>query len=156
MGINYYAIRPLSKEEEENVIKSVKSKDYNTAKQILEKKTNPIHIGKASHGWKFLFDTNNEKYYELNKESINNFINSGVILQDESGEIITPTEFWVIVDELKNGKDNNTYYSANLSRVDQAYTLLDERIPYQFKKYNPQYYEFYSDGLRFSTNIDFC
>ena len=38
MGVNYYAIRPLSKEEEENVIKSIKSKDYNTAKQILEKK----------------------------------------------------------------------------------------------------------------------
>lgn len=75
MRVNYYAISPLQKVEDENVTKFVKYKDYNTEKQIIEK---------YSHGWNFLFDTKNEKYYELNKESNNNFINFIASLQDES------------------------------------------------------------------------
>lgn len=75
MRVNYYAISPLQKVKDENVTKFVKYKDYNTEKQIIEK---------YSHGWNFLFDTKNEKYYELNKESNNNFINFISILQDES------------------------------------------------------------------------
>lgn len=71
MRVNYYAISPLQKVKYENATKFVKSKDYNTEKQIIEK---------YSHGWNFLFDTKNEKYYELN----NNFINFIASLQDES------------------------------------------------------------------------
>ena len=53
-----------------------------------------VHIGKCSHGWKFLFAPN-PQFYQERKDSVLAFIHSeDWILMDESGEAIDPDKFW--------------------------------------------------------------
>lgn len=136
-----------------------------------------IHLGKSSCGWKFLWNSNVHEYcdgyfdennhfvpvykqwypYELTKEGIERFVmRPDVEIYDEYGEIQNKKEFLNFA-FTKEGIDCKEYYTNPKYQAGCWYRDPEESNR-KFKSlgFNPRYGEFYSDGLRFSTSIDFC
>lgn len=159
MGTNYYVRIPKESEKVkaklQNILDSGKLEE---ARDYLNMILNPVHIGKQSGGWKFLFNANRgEIYSSLTKEGINEFIrsNDGYI-ENEYGVRIELDEFWNKVVKL-TGYDLESYYKDH-PREFRAYCLIDkQQIPEKLKKENiDKYGEFESDGLKFWVVDDFC
>ena len=151
MGTNYYAKRILSVEDIEKCKNLMENHNYEELKKILHNKTDLVHIGKSSGGWKFLFNWNNCKYYDLTKDSIINFLSSNVIV-NEYGEEIALEAFLELVKSKEQGIDNTEYYEKDGKIYD---FLIDCYYPSELNKYHPKNHEFYADGWRFSTSVDF-
>lgn len=154
MGTNYYAVKKLPNSIKGKICDLIENDLYEEANELFETNYEKIHIGKQSCGWKFLFNYNHFKYYDLTKESINNFLrNEEIIFFDEYGRVINVDNFWEMVENNKNKLDNMEYYSKSESL---PFMLFEESIPYDLKdKYDVEGYEFYSDGLRFSSSTNF-
>ena len=154
MGTNYYAIRKLPRSIKGKLCELLENDLYDEAKSLFNDNYEKIHIGKNSSGWKFLFNYNNFKYYDLNKESIDKFLRKeDIILCNEYKENINIDEFWDLVESNKDKLDNKEFYkdSDNL-----PFILMAEHVPHELKdKYDVECYEFYSDGLRFSSTTEF-
>lgn len=159
MGTNFYAVIPVKKRDKEKAKKLIDENKLTEAIEVLEEMTKEIHLGKRSAGWKFLFNANLGKYYELSREGINKFFaKNNVIIENEYGEKFTAEEFWR--DEigvfLEKGYDLESYYADHPNEATSYYSYA-RTIPPELKKYNPNKYgEFYSDGLRFTTTEEFC
>lgn len=82
MGTNYYAL-PIKMLDEIDI--SDKLSAYQSTRYIK-----PIHIGKKSMGWCFLYNHNNWEYYTHN--NLYNFL-EGCIIINEYDEIIPLPEF---------------------------------------------------------------
>lgn len=158
MGTNFYAVIPVKKRDKEKAKKLIDENKFKEAADLLEDMTKEIHLGKRSAGWKFLFNANLGKYYELTREGINKFFaKNNVIIKDEYGSKYTADEFWE--SELKGfldkGYDLESYYNDHPSEI-RSYIYYSRPIPPELKKYKPNKYgEFYSDGLRFTITEDF-
>lgn len=154
MGTNYYAVKKLSDDVKEKIIKSLSEDKYEEARNELDINYRKIHIGKSSYGWKFLFNYNHFQYYDLTRESINDFISSSdITLYDEYGGVISADDFWEMVESKKDGLDNRKYYEKS---DNVHYLLFEEMTPNDLKdKYDVEFYEFYSNGLRFSSSTEF-
>lgn len=154
MGTNYYAVKKLPNSIKGKICDLIENDLYEEANELFEINYEKIHIGKQSCGWKFLFNYNHFKYYDLTKESINNFLrNDEIIFFDEYGRVVNIDNFWEMVENNKNKLDNMEYYSKSESL---PFMLFEESIPYDLKdKYDVEGYEFYSDGLRFSSSTNF-
>ena len=154
MGTNYYAVKKLPNSIKGKICDLIENDLYEEANELFNTNYEKIHIGKQSCGWKFLFNYNHFKYYDLTKESINNFLrNDEIIFFDEYGRVINVDNFWEMVENNKNKLDNMEYYSKSESL---PFMLFEESIPYDLKdKYDVEGYEFYSDGLRFSSSTNF-
>ena len=156
MGTNFYAYIPLRKRElKEKVTKAIDKDDLDEAESILvdAKEKHCIHLGKRSAGWKFLFNANNEKYYECSRKGINNFVKKNkAIIKDEYGSTYSLEEFWEEVKSFDKGIDAIEYYKQYPE--DRYYHTGYHG---NLEKYHPnQYDEFYNDGLRFTTCSEFC
>lgn len=141
-----------------------------------------IHLGKRSGGWKFLFNPNYERYYKLTKEGLKEFLNKpNVIIYSEyfnsdngvmeytddpdkadSKEYLwTPQQFLDMAFNWgqPDGWDGESYEKWEEYRdyCYLGYTRYgDSREEYWIEKgYNPSYYNFYNDGLRWSTCCEF-
>ena len=105
-----------------------------------------IHIGKRSSGWKFLWNFQDNKFYN-NKEELFKFIRSGRVV-DEYGELQDTEEFIKMALEW-------TY--------PDGYVLNENYVLEQTKKpnYRPSfvnlsdYYDKEIDGLRVSSSAEF-
>ena len=159
MGTNFYAVIPVKKRDKEKAKKLIDENKFSESADLLKDITKEIHLGKRSAGWKFLFNANLGKYYELTREGINKFFaKNNVIIKDEYGVEYTAEEFWEneIGKFLEKGYDLESYYNDNPDEV-SPYFSYSRSIPSELKKYNPNKYgEFYSDGLRFTITEDFC
>lgn len=104
MGTNIYArLHPDNKERSKLALKikdAIMTNEpdvYYQIENILEEykeKYPEIHLGKRSAGWKFLWAPN-PKYYSDNKRSIDLFLHrEDVLLYNEYGDILTPSEVW--------------------------------------------------------------
>ena len=134
-----------------------------------------VHLGKSSCGWKFLWNPNvvkrptghydseakrwiddgfeYVKKYELTKKGIRDFImDEGSIVIDEYGDIQDKEEFLEFAFN-KEGVDSNTCKDEPSWANSEGQKLWKE-LGYKFD--NAYQFDFYSDGLRFSTSIDFC
>lgn len=159
-----------------SVIESMVAEMYNPLNEYTHK-GGEIHLGKSSCGWKFLWNSNIHEYcdgyfddsnhfipvykywkpYEPTKEGITTFVmKEDVIIYDEYGEVQDKQKFldFAFNKEGIDGKEyqTNPKYNAG-TRWAESYDSLRRFISLGFK---PEYREFYSDGLRFSTSIDFC
>ena len=103
-----------------------------------------VHIGKCSHGWKFLFAPN-PKYYQEIKESVLAFIHSeDWTLMDEYGETIDPDIFWeeyVVTHE--NGFTATTYQEW---QIQHGETNQSKGASFEHETV---------EGLRFANDADF-
>ena len=153
MGTNFYAIKQLPNSIKGKICELIETDRYDEAKKLFDDNYEKIHIGKSSFGWKFIFDYNHFKYYDLNRKSINDFLcRNDVKLYDEYGEQVSIDDFWILVDSKKDGYDNMSYYKDNDTL---PFILFEELIPDDLKEYNVEAYEFYSDDLRFASTTDF-
>ena len=104
-----------------------------------------VHIGKRSAGWKFLF-CNNPDHYKPTKRDLNRFL----VLHkdsfyDEYGELQDPELFWESVEAFNGGID--------LTNDLKERTRRGEFVGSWEWEYARN--EFFSDGLRFTTDTDF-
>lgn len=144
-----------------------------------------IHLGKRSGGWKFLFNPNYERYYPLTKEGLMNFLKrDDVIIYTEyfsfrkdnthskyeytddpdsskSEYLWTAEQFMAMATEwCKDGWDGKAYeeYEKTRNPSYKGYEQFGDRKREEFwieRGYNPSYYNFYNDGLRWSTCCEF-
>ena len=154
MGTNYYAVKKVSDENKKRIIELLMDDKYDEFESLYKDEIQKVHIGKSSCGWKFLFNYNGFKYYDLNRDSINEFLTrDDVKLYDEYGSEVSVDKFWEMVDLKSNGIDNKEYYQ----RYHDSYPflMLEEVQSTDLKDYDVECYEFYSDGLRFSSIVEF-
>jgi len=181
MGTNYY-LRIKPKESELNKLKQLidannnpsdilkttedlfgsVSFDYETRKLTGGK----LHLGKRSMGWKFLWNPNwyfdngiVNKFYDLTKESIKAFIdNSNNIIIDEYNVTQDKEEFWQMA--LSWGQPNGWDYAAYIASEKPKNVFADSTKSefWEMQGFETDMYgvDFYSDGLRFSTSLEFC
>lgn len=153
MGTNFYAVKKIPNSIKGKLCELIENDSYEEAKSLFEDNYEKIHIGKSSCGWKFIFNYNHFKYYDLNRKSINDFLNrNDITLYDEYGDIISVEEFWNLVDSKEDGYDNITYYKECDC---MPFIVFEELVPNDLKNYDVEAYEFYSDGLRFSSTTEF-
>lgn len=143
-----------------------------------------IHLGKRSGGWKFLFNPNFEKYYPLTKEGLMNFLKrDDVIIYSEDfvynngkyeytddpddcnkdGEYLwTPEQFMDMAlnwnkDYGLTGKEYEESEHAKKYGYGSYKRYGDDREQYWIDKgYEPEYFNFFNDGMRWSTSCEFC
>lgn len=117
----------------------------------------PIHICKMSFGWKTGFDHNWGKYYDITRKSIDEFLRkSDGYLVDEYGEKVDVDDFWKLVD--KRDSDPKAYTSETYSKAMGEFPTYDGESRRKVKEkfgIDTMWYDFESDGLRFSTFSDF-
>lgn len=149
MGTNYYTIPKLSDAQKEQVIEDVRNDRFTEA---LDKLPTPIHIGKSSAGWQFIFNHNDWKHFDKTLESLQNFIAQSEI-EDEYGSPITSEEFWSMVQSKAHLLDNKEYYE-NWEKYNKDF-ITGEPLPKP--AYTPKdYWQETHFGLFFSTSTDFC
>lgn len=142
---------------------------------------NEIHLGKRSGGWKFLWNPNVIKVwdseacdyaynyvYPLTKEGITNFVmREDVIITDEYGETFSAEDFlemafsWGEPDGYtgktyeESHKEESGYRNYYWSKKYQRSMHSENDEMWFDLGYIVEYYDFESDGLRFSTSINF-
>lgn len=166
MSTNYYAQILPTQEEKDQLKKYIDENDIDNILPLANKlysynyyndkcKHNALHLGKRSSGWQFLWCHNYSNYYDLTKQSLHDFIfRNDVIIYNEYGEQQDKQEFWNMA-LTWDGIGNKEYYKQHKDEYyfDDNETIISEII----NKYNinPEYGEFYNDGLRFSIYDDF-
>ena len=180
MGTNYYARIIPKEEDKQKLIDAINNNQYDVIEDLASELYgrrddysgigNEIHLGKRSGGWKFLWNPNVIKVwdseacdytynyvYPLTKEGITNFVmREDVIITDEYGEQYTPEKFlemsfnWCI-----DGLDGKKYQTNPKYNARTYYPDTEREKLWKELGYKPEYYNFYSDGLRFSTSINF-
>lgn len=153
MGTNYYAYKKLTKEQKNKIVQSLENDEYDSVIFDINQLSNEVHIGKQSYGWKFIFNPNLFKYYEPTIKSIDDYLRGdNILLKDEYGRKISIDEFWKMVENSKDKLDNREY---NQKHHDEMVFLYGSKCDEIYKQYNPSYFEFYNDGLRFSISSEF-
>lgn len=196
MGTNYYARIIPSKERKKEFHDAIEANDFPLVKKLsdelygkieLDYDTHEIvggevHLGKLSHGWKFLWNPNvfvirqghledgptGRRYvpdpsipkylYPLTKEGIRKFIDrEDVMILDEYGEEQDKDVFWQEALAWEpDGWDSASYekeYKEHIYPVSGELTDLLRQEGYKFTSYSNS--DFYSDGLRFAGYTDF-
>jgi hypothetical protein len=197
MGTNYYARILPTKERRKELHDAIEANDYHLVKKLsdelygrieLDYDTHEIvggkvHLGKLSHGWKFLWNPNvfvirqghledtssGRRYvpdpsipkylYPLTKQGLHDFIfREDVLVYDEYGEEQDKEEFWKDALEWgqSDGWDAASYekeYKEHIYPVSGELTDLLRQEGYKFTSYSNS--DFYSDGLRFAGYTDF-
>ena len=139
-----------------------------------------IHLGKRSAGWKFLFNPNYEKYYPLTKEGLLNFLKQDNIIiyneyfKDNDGKyeysddpdsaseeyLWTPEQFMEMAINWGNNPDKPGWSGREYEEWEQSehgrrpqYLMYGDSHEQFWKDrgYNPEYYNFFNDGMRWST-----
>ena len=194
MGTNYYARIIPTKERKKEIITAVLNDDFPLINKLIDETYGSpaaeeyeltggnIHLGKASVGWKFLWNPNIYKlsnghleegnvwviddptilqFYELNKKSITDFVNQdNVLIYDEYGEQQDKKEFLEYAFN-KDGWDSESYYKWEREQYPERKNFWNYKTNYvEFLislgyKMNEGYSDFYSDGLRFATYTEF-
>lgn len=196
MGTNYYARIIPSKERKKELNNAIEANDFHLIKQLiaemygrLEKSYDndaliggEVHLGKASVGWKFLWDpnvyvvrkghmedVNGQRIYipdpdtplylyPLTKQGLHDFIfREDVLIYDEYEELQDKKVFWEMALELGQAGWDAVDYEKNNPRhiypVTGELTDLLEAEGYKFTSFSNS--DFYSDGLRFAGYVDF-
>ena len=179
MGTNFYARRIIPSENDRVVIGGYISSDdmadaiesdvseFDSIDQYVSK-GNQIHLGKRSAGWKFLWNPNvyrvNDSWdftYPLTKQGIADFLNQeGMVITDDYGKTYEPDEFLAMafnwcVDGLdaKEYQTNPKYGAGTYFYGHDDPKVAEKWMSLGFKS---EYCNFYSDGLVFSTSVNFC
>ena len=179
MSCNYYCRIKPSQNAKKALKKAIDCNFYNMIEDLYNEmygkyeydfddncfKGGYIHLGKASGGWKFLWNPNwtcklvhlNPNKWELvtpfplTKKGVKSFIDRNDInIYDEYGTLQNKEEFWNMAlnwcPDGKDGKDikDDCWKSDYHDRFINAGVNLDN------------YHDYYSDGLRFSICTEFC
>lgn len=155
MGTNYYVVKKTSarKEDLNDMIAKLQTLEpspeldrevEDIVAEFCDRK-GEVHLGKNSHGWKFVWNFHNGKYYSSKQELID-FVMAADSIVDEYGQDHDAEEFlsWTLT---KEG------WSYNEDYVKHFYDDQGKSRPFTA---NPDYYDLEIDGLRVSSSTDFC
>lgn len=126
MSTNYYIKRIPNIDDVITVQQAINSITPENIQEVLkeqqeyiEEKSQYIHLGKRSVGWKFNWELWNNKYYKCSiksiKEFLNQKINEGWIIINEYKEKFSVDEFfeeihdWLYYDEGQTGSSDVVY-----------------------------------------------
>ena len=196
MGCNYYAHIIPSKERKKEFHDAIEANDFSLISRLKTKMYSfiqldedneiiggKVHLGKLSHGWKFLWNPNvfvirqghledtssGRRYvpdpsipkylYPLTKQGLHDFIfREDVLIYDEYGELQDKEEFWK--DALERGQPDGwdaagyeKTHKGHIYPVTGELTDLLRQEGYKFTSYSNS--DFYSDGLRFAGFTEF-
>lgn len=196
MSCNYYAKIIPSKEQKEELYKAIETNDFPLVNRLTvemfgdidknwdtqEIEGGRVHLGKASCGWKFLWNPNvyvkrnghledingQRKYisdpdtpiylYPLTKKGLHDFIfREDVLIYDEYNELQDKEEFWNYALKEKEGDWDSKMYEEEEGRTSYPITgeLTDLLEAEGYKFISSSNSDFYSDGLRFAGFTDF-
>ena len=182
MSTNYYARIKPSADEKQKLINAINNDESNIIVNISQELYGKrdadnehghiIHLGNRACGWKFLWNHNIirvwnsqigdyqwEHFYPLTKQGIIDFVmREDVEISDEYGKVLSAEEFldmsfnWCV-----DGLDNKEYYTNPKHGAPHYYDSYfnDDQLLLVDLGYNIKYHEFYSDGLRFSSTVNF-
>lgn len=180
MSTNFYARIIPTESEKQELIDAINNDDINRVEELTQAlygtrmdyngSGKRIHLGKRSCGWKFMWNSNViriwdpiacayqwDYLYPLTKEGITKFVmREDVVITDEYGEVMNGDEFldmafnWCV-----NGLDSKEYQTNPKYDAPHYYCNHDEKQKWRDLGYDAEYYDFYSDGLLFSTSVDF-
>lgn len=132
MGTNFYKVLPTPEDypkQVKKVLGEIESElirdgevSYETQEELnkLSKSKRSIHLGKRSCGWQFLWNHNNGEYYDVNIDSIKEFLESPGHIEDEYGEIFTVEQF--LEDEIKDALwGDHEWYNLNGTTYNKKY-----------------------------------
>lgn len=170
MGTNYYVHQAIPVKKREHIKSLVNMRDlYSGALYEAIKEFQPVHIGKSSCGWKFLFNHNDCKFYDKTQTSIDAFLRKSVSeggqFVDEYGDEQDIDKFWDMVRRKQDGFDLKSYYDYECQRWKEYQKNPDAFKDEFFKPHRPDSYtlidhvESFSDDawhLRFSDAVEFC
>jgi len=103
MGKNYYARKIPTATQKLTMVTAIMNNKMGELERMIPSK---VHIGKSSAGWQFLFDHNNDKYYNRDKQSLKKYLAKCEIF-DEYGRPITVKDFWQMVENKKNDRQGH-------------------------------------------------
>lgn len=185
MGTNYYARIIPTKERKDKLKKLIDEDKFFDIEEQFEElyKNAEIHLGKRSFGWKFLFNPNYEKYYPLTRKGLMNFLKQDNIIiyneyfkcdgvfkytedpDDSKNKYLwTPEQFMDMALNWGNdpnkpgwsGKEYEEWERKEHGLYPQYLTYGDSREKYWRERgYSPEYYNFFNDGMRWSTSCEF-
>lgn len=180
MGTNFYARIIPSEKAKQELIEAINNDQYNIIEDLASELYGSrneysglgsvIHLGKRSGGWKFLWNPNIVKVwdsdaceyahnyvYPLTREGITNFVmREDVEIKDEYGEVQDPAKFLEMAfNWCKDGLDGKKYYDNPKYDAGTYYPDHERDNFWRSLGYKPECYDFYSDGLRFSTSVSF-
>ena len=118
MSTNYYVKRKPTLAEKDNISNLIESGLFKKAsKELQQFPFEPIHLGKSSGGWRFLFNANEFRYYH-DLDSLFKFLQTVSII-DEYDQEWTYQELMELVDINKNEKSHESpVLSPNFSNID--------------------------------------
>lgn len=182
MGTNFYARIIPSEKDKQELIDAINNDNPDLVEELTQELYGArneytgigarIHLGKRSGGWKFLWNPNVIKVwdsdaceyahnyvYPLTREGIMKFVmRPDVEIYDEYGEKWDNWEFFnEALNWCKDGLDGKEY-QTNPKYASNRGTYYPDHERNNFWRalgYEPEYYDFYSDGLRFSTSVSF-
>lgn len=177
MGTNYYARIIPTKKRKQELIQAIEADDFDTITDLTQElyghrdqynDGGKIHLGKSSAGWKFLWNSNIRKIpyytsdkgpqydytyvYPLTKKDITDFVmREDILIYDEYNKKQSKKEFLDFAFN-KEGLDGTAYHKEH-----PAETIYHSEEESMFRDlgYTVECYDFYSDGLRFSTSTWF-
>ena len=196
MSTNYYAHIIPSKERKKKLYDAIEADDFSLISRLKTEMYDSIqldddneiiggkvHLGKLSHGWKFLWNPNvfvirqghledspsgrryvpdpsiPKYFYPLTKKGLHDFIfREDVLVYDEYEEEQDKEVFWKDALEWgqSDGWDAAGYereHKEHIYPVTGELTDLLRQEGYKFTSYSNS--DFYSDGLRFAGFTDF-
>ena len=142
--IDKLVLSPHNIESEFRTISPRKDWEWLSAWEIFLEDTK-IHLGKRSHGWKFCWNFNKDKFYS-DKESLLEYIRSGRVV-DEYGTEWFPDEFIEMA---------LTWFEPDGMLVNEEYRKEQRKKGVGSFFDRPEYDDKIIDGLRVSTSTDFC
>lgn len=180
MGTNYYGRIIPTADEKQKLIDAINDDNPTLVKKLTHKlygsrdeyigEGNIIHLGKRSGGWKFLWNPNvieawdNEtheykpKYiYPLTKKGITDFcMREDVVIYDDYGRKLDSKEFLdMAFNWCLDGLDSKEYHTNPKYKAPSFYGDSERQKLWKQLGYKVEYYDFYSDGLLFSTSTSF-
>lgn len=161
MGTNFYAKHIPTEEEYNKMQEALTNRQLDKLEELIHDAKKEYHIGKRSGGWQFLFAPHVKlrsgfhnsgevvSPWENTLESIKEYLSRpDVEIYDEYGNKFTPEQFW-------NEEIGECLYNdpENCINGEQYY----KKYPNQRSGLFMEDTEFTTDeGLRFSTDEDFC
>lgn len=164
MGTNFYMKRIPTEDDIQKIGELSTQRLFDELQNYLAEMNEEIHIGKRSRGWKFLFNHQNGEYFDpRHQESLKAWLDDPHYkIIDEYGEEYTFEQFWQMIRDWdanpRNKWDSTSYNEYERSRGNYYDTTCSRDIANRIHGMfgvRPLYYDFWLDGLRYSTSTEF-
>lgn len=161
MGTNFYAKHIPTEAECEEMQKALTDRQLDKLEELINKSKRKYHIGKRSYGWQFLFAPHIKlrdgfgnsgevvSPWENTLASLKEYLSRpDVEIYDEYGQKFTPDEFWN--EEVGESLYNDQEHYINGEQYYHKYHIEKRSAFLGDTEFTTE------EGLRFSTDEDFC